>query len=106
MNDDRLVYSTDSGRIKTPTSNTVKPEGDGILRIHRETKGRKGAGVSVVKGLDSTAVDMKALAKTLKKSLGAGGSVKGATIEIQTSNREKISDILKKQGFDVKIVGG
>ncbi|PNH89391.1 stress response translation initiation inhibitor YciH, partial [Vibrio diazotrophicus] len=47
-----LVYSTETGRIKQEPEKVERPKGDGIVRIHRETKGRKGKGVSIVRGLD------------------------------------------------------
>ncbi len=106
MSESRLVYSTESGRIKTPEETTVNKTGDGIVRIYRQTKGRKGSGVSVIEGIDKDTQTLKDIAKTLKKSLGVGGSVKEQTIEIQTDNREKIKSLLEKTGFEVKIAGG
>ncbi|MFA0709670.1 stress response translation initiation inhibitor YciH, partial [Vibrio sp. 10N.222.48.A3] len=47
-----LVYSTETGRIKPEEEKVQRPKGDGIVRIQKETKGRKGKGVSIVTGLD------------------------------------------------------
>ncbi|MCE7566972.1 stress response translation initiation inhibitor YciH [Aliivibrio fischeri] len=101
-----LVYSTDVGRIKQEEPKAERPKGDGIVRIQRETKGRKGKGVCVVTGLDMEDTQLKLLAAQLKKVCGCGGSVKDGDIEIQGDNREKIRDFLTKQGHTVKLAGG
>ncbi len=102
----RLVYSTQTGRIKPEDdTKTVAPAGDGIVRIHRETKGRKGKGVSVVRGIPALPDDLKRIAKTLKQQCGVGGSVKGFDIEIQTDQREKLKSELEKMGYSVKLAG-
>lgn len=107
MSDSRLVYSTDSGRIKPSTSNTSKvPQGDGIVRIKKETKGRKGKGMSIIDGLPLDASDLKTLCTELKKQCGCGGSVKGAQIEIQGDVREKLKQLLETKGYTVKLAGG
>lgn len=101
-----LVYSTDVGRIKQEEIKQERPKGDGIVRIQRETKGRKGKGVCVVTGLDMDDTQLKLLAAQLKKVCGCGGAVKDGGIEIQGDNREKIKDFLIKQGHTVKLAGG
>ncbi|MUL17381.1 stress response translation initiation inhibitor YciH [Aliivibrio fischeri] len=101
-----LVYSTGVGRIKQEEPKAERPKGDGIVRIQRETKGRKGKGVCVVTGLDMEDTQLKLLAAQLKKVCGCGGSVKDGDIEIQGDNREKIKDFLTKQGHTVKLAGG
>lgn len=108
----RLVYSTESGRIKHPKEkNNTKTDTngtpiDGIVRIFRQTKGRKGKGVSIVTGLPLSEVELKQLAKQLKQLCGTGGSVKNGTIEIQGDNREKLKKVLEQQGYTVKLAGG
>ena len=103
-----LVYSTGSGKISNKTQNEpdISYSADGFVRIHRETKGRKGAGVSVIRGLELDKDALKPLCKTLKQKCGCGGSVKNGTIELQTDNREKIRSILEAAGFKTKIAGG
>ncbi|HAS6347054.1 TPA: stress response translation initiation inhibitor YciH [Vibrio vulnificus] len=101
-----LVYSTESGRIKPEEQQVERPKGDGIVRIQRETKGRKGKGVSVVTGLDLDDAPLKLLAAELKKICGCGGSVKDGNIEIQGDVREKIKVYLEKKGMRVKLAGG
>ena len=65
----RLVYSTEVGRIKPPSQSKPTIITDGIIRISRETKGRKGKGVTLISGFDLEPSDIKALAKKLKKSV-------------------------------------
>jgi len=102
----RLVYSTETGRVnesdKQAHSTTYT---DGIIRIHRETKGRKGNGVSLIKGFDLDEKDLKTLAKTLKQKMGVGGSVKDGVIEIQSDQRDKLKILLESMGHSVKIAG-
>jgi len=78
------------------------PEGDGIVRIAYETKGRKGKGVTVVSGLLLKASDLKALARELKARCGSGGTVKDNTIEIQGDHRDRLTAELKAKGHPVK----
>ncbi len=100
-----LVYSTETGRIKPEAPSIERPKGDGIVRIHKETKGRKGKGVSIIKGLDLDDALLKLLAAELKKSCGCGGSIKDGHIEIQGEMRDKIKQLLEKKGYTVKLAG-
>jgi translation initiation factor 1 len=102
----RLVYSTETGRIKSSKDSQKPPSGDGTIRIRRETSGRKGKGVSTINGLDLPDKDLKQLAKNLKQLCGTGGSVKNGVIEIQGDHREKLRAELEKQGHTVKLAGG
>jgi len=101
-----LVYSTDVGRIKQEEPKQERPKGDGIVRIQRQTKGRKGKGVCIISGLDLDDAPLKLLAAELKKVCGCGGAIKDGTIEIQGDNREKIKAHLEKKGHTVKLAGG
>jgi len=101
-----LVFSTDSGRVKQTHEPKATIPTDGIIRIFRETKGRKGAGVSIVKGFDLNTADIKAIAKRLKQVCGSGGTVKDGTIEIQGDHRDIIKTQLEKDGHTVKLAGG
>ncbi|KFN18039.1 translation initiation factor [Aeromonas bestiarum] len=110
-NNSRLVYSTDGGIIKEQTqSPSASPfPADGVVRIRRETKGRKGAGVISIHGVP--AEQQKAIATLLKKKCGTGGGLKGGglkegVIEIQGDKRDLIKAELEKAGFSVKLVGG
>lgn len=101
-----LVYSTDAGgRIKAENISDNALKGDGTVRIHRETKGRKGKGVSLVKGLLLDAAELKKVAKKLKQSTGSGGTVKDGVIEVQTDDRDKLKAVLEKMGHTVKLAG-
>ena len=116
--DSRLVYSTDGGRVRPErtenpsgaNSNAASPNGanpgDGIVRLHRESKGRGGKAVTLIKGLPLAGNDLKALAKTLKKKCGVGGAVKDGVIEIQGDQRDVLKGELEKLGHTVKIAGG
>lgn len=101
-----LVYSTETGLIEQDEPKAQRPKGDGIVRIQRETKGRKGKGVCVITGLDLDDAPLKLLAAELKKTCGCGGSVKDGNIEIQGDVREKIKAYLEKKGMKVKLAGG
>jgi translation initiation factor 1 len=112
----RLVYSTEQGRLcpecEHPMENCqckkkqFTPEGDGIVRIRRETKGRKGKGVSIVSGLLLNEDELKSLAKELKRKLSSGGNIKDGEIEFQGDHRDKIKAVLEGKGFTVKLAGG
>lgn len=101
-----LVYSTETGRIKQEREKPKLPQGDGIVRIQRQTSGRKGKGVCVISGLELDDAEMKILAAELKKRSGVGGSVKNGTIEIQGDNRDLLKQVLEQKGFRVKLAGG
>ena len=111
----RLVYSTEHGQT-CPACNqrldrctcrqkTVPPAGDGIVRIGRSTKGRKGKGVTVVTGIPVDAGQLKQIAKSLKQKCGSGGTVKNGTIEIQGDHRDLLIGVLKDMGYAVRRSG-
>jgi translation initiation factor 1 len=112
----RLVYSTDGGRLcpqcHRPVADCVckhaRPAvtGDGIVRIRRETKGRGGKAVTLIGGIPLAPPELKALAKELKKKCGVGGAVKEDQIEIQGDQRELLKIELEKRGYTVKLAGG
>lgn len=104
------VWSSTQGdqRKKSPQKTAVKslPPQQQTAYLHRETKGRGGKTVSVVKNLALAEKDLKALAKKLKTACGSGGTIKEGVIEIQGEHRERIAATLSKLGFKVKISGG
>lgn len=108
MNDanSRLVYSTESGRIDEPKAVTERPKGDGIVRIQRQTSGRKGKGVCLITGIDLDDLELTKLAAELKKKCGCGGAVKEGVIEIQGDKRDLIKSLLEAKGLKVKLAGG
>jgi translation initiation factor 1 len=104
--ENRLVFSTDVGRIKEEISKPQREKGDGIVRIQRQTKGRKGKGVCLVTGLDLDDAALKLLAAELKKVCGCGGAIKDGIIEIQGDKRDVLKMVLEKKGYTVKLAGG
>ena len=112
----RLVYSTDTGRACPDCGQPVAqcvckqrkpmPAGDGIVRVSRETKGRKGKGVTLVKGLALAPEALTALAKQLKAACGAGGTVTPeGVIEVQGDHVEVVMARLTQAGHKVKRAG-
>lgn len=111
----RVVYSTDQGRHCPDCSKPIQqcqckqktlPEGDGIIRLSRETKGRKGKGVTLITGLPLPDGELKKLAKELKQHCGTGGSIKNGVIEIQGDQRNLLQLTLQAKGYQVKLSGG
>ncbi|PKO32954.1 MAG: stress response translation initiation inhibitor YciH [Betaproteobacteria bacterium HGW-Betaproteobacteria-9] len=110
-----LVYSTDAGRMcpgcRQPVAQCIcgqkpVPSGDGIVRVSRETKGRGGKAVTLVKGLALDAAALAALGKQLKAACGTGGTVKDGVIEIQGDHVDKVMASLQAAGHKVKRAGG
>ena len=108
--DYRTVWSSESVDLRKKNQN--KPSVTSLLPqqqtvyLHRETKGRGGKGVTLVKNLVLSEEDMNALARKIKQACGTGGTVKDGVIEIQGENREKIANVLLKLGYIVKLAGG
>lgn len=112
-----LVYSTDAGRMcpacRQPMAKCIcksalqaKAPSDGVVRVSRETKGRAGKGVTLVKGVALDALALAALGKQLKTACGSGGTVKDGVIEVQGDHCERVMELLKAQGMVVKRAGG
>ena len=102
----RLVYSTETGRIDEPKATPVRPKGDGVVRIQRQTSGRKGKGVCLITGVDLDDAELTKLAAELKKKCGCGGAVKDGIIEIQGDKRDLLKSMLEAKGMKVKLAGG
>jgi translation initiation factor 1 len=118
MSDSRLVYSSASSTcpgchkpLRKCRCRLVQDKGlprqieDPVIRIGRESKGRKGKGVTLISGLDLNSEDIKSLAKKLKGLCGSGGTVKNGIIEIQGDHRELIQQDLSKSFNNVKLAG-
>ena len=102
----RLVYSTETGRIDEPKAAPVRPKGDGVVRIQRQTSGRKGKGVCLITGVDLDDAELTKLAAELKKKCGCGGAVKDGIIEIQGDKRDLLKSLLEAKGMKVHLAGG
>ncbi len=115
-NSNPTVYSTEQGRIcpncNKPVNGCVCSKkksvttGDGVVRIGRETKGRKGKGVTTISGIPLDPSGLLTLGKELKKRCGSGGTVKDGIIEIQGDHRTILLELLQKRGYRVKRCGG
>lgn len=110
-----LVFSTEQGRMcpgcRQPVADCecgqdAPPAGDGIVRVSRETKGRKGKGVTLITGIPLDEKALKAYAKTLKAKCGTGGTVKDGVVEIQGDQRNILIPLLEQKGWTVKRAGG
>ena len=114
-----LVYSTETGRMCPACRQPVaqcrcaalaaqarRPAGDGVVRVQRETKGRGGKAVTVVRGLPLEGAELVKLAQQLKAACGSGGTVKDGEIEVQGDHVAKLMALLQAQGHTVKRVGG
>lgn len=82
------------------------PVSDGIVRVSRETKGRAGKSVTLIKGLSLDELSLAQLSKRLKAACGSGGTVKDGVIEIQGDHCARVIEYLNKQGWVVKRAGG
>ena len=113
----RLVYSTETGRMCPDCGQPVadcgckaaaktKPAGDGVVKVSRESKGRGGKTVTLVKGLALDAAALALLGKQLRSACGSGGTVKDGVVEIQGDHCDLVMEALKKQGHQPKRTGG
>lgn len=111
-----IVYSTEHGKMCPACGKPLAkcacrqkkaaPKSDGIVRVGRSTKGRKGKGVTVITGVPLDRDGLQQLAKQLKQKCGSGGTIKDAIIEIQGDHRDTLVEELKRQGYTVKRSGG
>lgn len=112
----RLVYSDSAGtncpKCKKPlrkcscSQQSTTAKGDGIVRLERQTKGRKGKGVTLISGIPLSGDELKSLAKELKQKCGTGGTVKNGVVEIQGDQRDFLLPLLQAKGWTVKKAGG
>ena len=114
--DGGLVWSSKHGRMCPGCDRPVPecaceaggsaPAGDGIVRVGRETKGRRGKAVTIVTGVPLDAAKLTKLAKRLKKACGSGGTVRDGVIEIQGDHRDAVVAALSAEGYTVRRSGG
>lgn len=111
-----LVYSTDAGRMcpmcRQPMAQcacgrpSAMPAGDGIVRVSRETKGRGGKAVTLVRGVLLDGDALAALGKRLRTACGSGGTLKNGVLEVQGDHVERAMALLAQEGYVVKRAGG
>lgn len=110
-----LVYSTESGRMcpecrLAVAACTCKAQaavkGDGVVRVSRQTKGRGGKCVTLVKGLALDAIALAQLGKQLRTACGSGGTVKDGVIEVQGDHCTLIMEVLTQAGHRPQRSGG
>ena len=110
----RIVYSSEKGKIcpgcghpeaRCCCTRNATPAGDGVVRVRRERKGRKGKTVTVVTGIPLAGAELKKLGTDLKRKCGAGGSIQDGVVEIQGDMVERLVAELEKRGFTVKVSG-
>jgi len=111
-----VVYSTEKGNMCPACGKSVSncacsnkkisSQTNGAVRVAKQTKGRKGSGVTTINGLGLSEGDLKTLEKKLKKKCGSGGTVKDGIIEIQGDHREFLVYELNKMGYKAKRSGG
>ena len=120
MSRDRTVYSSGKGRVcphcgmsatkcvcrANPRSSPRAETGDGIVRVRREVKGRRGKAVTTISGVPLSSDELRELAGELKRRCGTGGSAKDGVIEIQGEHRDVLVDELTARGYTVKRAGG
>ena len=120
MSNGRLVYTTGPGRLcpecarpvadcrcrRSRPAQAIAPKGDGVVRVGRQTQGRKGKGVTVITGLPLAGAALDELATRLKKRCGSGGTVHEGVIEIQGDHRDALVAELGRLGYVVKRSGG
>jgi translation initiation factor 1 len=111
-----LVYSTDSGRMcpacRQPLVTCVcaqqlrAPAGDGVVRVSRESKGRGGKTVTLVRGLVLDDAALATLGKRLRSACGSGGTSKDGVIEVQGDHAERVIALLQVEGIAARRSGG
>lgn len=110
-----LVYSTDAGRMcpqcrqawaDCRCRTAQAPLGDGRVRVSRESAGRGGKTVTVVRGLPLDAAALATLGKQLRAACGAGGTAKDGTLELQGDHVERVLAWLQARGHAAKRSGG
>ncbi len=111
-----LVYSTDSGRMCPACRQAVAgcvcnqakapPPAGGVVRVFRESKGRAGKTVTVIKGVPLAEPELIQFGKKLKATCGSGGTVKDGVIEVQGDHCDLVLGFLTRQGWTAKRAGG
>jgi translation initiation factor 1 len=105
-----LVYSTEHGDLRRRQPSVALGRAPSPSQqtafIQRTSKGRGGKVVTLVKNLQLSPNDLKALTKHLKQTCGSGGTIKDGVIEVQGDHRETIAAALQQLGYKTKLAGG
>jgi len=104
-----VVYSTNPNfqfQSDEEEEQTALPAKDQNLRVSIDRKQRKGKEVTLITGFIGSEDDLNLLGKELKQKCGVGGSVKDGEIIIQGNHAKKILELLLKQGYKAKQIGG
>jgi translation initiation factor 1 len=104
----RVVYSTTDGDLRKARDPGQRAwrQGDGRVRVRRETRGRRGKAVTTVSGVPVGDDALRELAGRLKKRCGVGGAVKDGVVELQGDHRDAVVALLRAEGYDVVLAGG
>ncbi|MGH1364726.1 MAG: translation initiation factor [Calditrichia bacterium] len=102
----RSVYSTESGRVKEEPKKKKTEKSDGVVRVQREVKGRRGKTVTTITGIPLFGAELLALVKELKQCVGGGGSLKDGVVLLQGDHCDVVVKYLSEKGFNVKRSGG
>lgn len=102
------MYSTTDGDLRKARDpvERARVQGDGRVRVRRETSGRRGKAVTTVAGVAVDDAALRELAGRLKKRCGVGGAVKDGVIELQGDHRDAVVALLRAEGYDVVLAGG
>ena len=84
----------------------TNPDGDGVVRVSRSSRGRGGKTVTLAEGIQLPPAELQTLARDLKRQCGTGGALKDDTVEIQGDQRDAVREALETRGFRVKFKGG
>jgi len=104
-----IVYSTNPNfqfQFDEEEEIQTLPKAQQKLYVSIDRKQRAGKEVTLVEGFVGTDEDLKELGKMLKSKCGVGGTAKDNEILIQGNFKEKIFDLLVKEGYSVKKKGG
>ena len=111
-----VVYDTDQGRLCPTCQRPINacicrlrgavPKRDGIVRVSRDKRNRRGKTVTVITGVPADPGSLEVLAATLKRLCGSGGTAKDGTIEIQGDHRDLVLSKLTEMGYRAKLAGG